>query len=65
MLILITILRLANKQDQASALDESEIVQHFNLEELVNRYHVPCRVVRSHFKIFVKLFKLIDFQFRI
>jgi len=38
------ILILANKQDQASAMDESELVQHFNLEEIVNRYHVPCRV---------------------
>lgn len=46
---------LANKQDQSTALDESEIVQHFNLEELVNKYHIPCRVVCSF--VFINVFK--------
>ena len=38
------ILILANKQDQTNALDESEIVQYLNVEDLVNRYQIPCRI---------------------
>ena len=37
---------LGNKQDLPNALDESEIVQHLNVEELVNKNHIPCRIVR-------------------
>ena len=25
-------------------MDESEIVQYLNIEELVNRYQIPCRI---------------------
>lgn len=38
------ILILANKQDLADSLDESEIVQYLNVEELVNRFQIPCRI---------------------
>lgn len=41
--------RLANKQDQANALDEGEIVQYLNVEELVNRHQTPCRIVSVGF----------------
>lgn len=37
--------RLANKQDSPSAFDESDIVHTLNIEELANRFEVPCRVV--------------------
>jgi hypothetical protein len=30
-----------------NALDESEIVQFLNVEELVNKYQIPCRIVIS------------------
>ena len=29
----------------ANALDESEIVQFLNVEELVNKFQIPCRIV--------------------
>jgi hypothetical protein len=45
--------RLANKQDQPNSLDESEIVQHLNVEELVNRFQIPCRIV-SQFQAEIK-----------
>lgn len=38
------ILVIGNKQDQDNPLDESEIVQYLNLEELVNKFEIPCRV---------------------
>jgi ADP-ribosylation factor-like protein 13B len=38
------ILILANKQDQNNALDESEIVQYLDVEDLVNKFQIPCRI---------------------
>lgn len=38
------ILVIGNKQDSSNPLDESEIVQYLNLEELANKYEIPCRV---------------------
>lgn len=38
------ILILGNKQDMPNALDESEIVHYLNVEELVNRFQIPCRI---------------------
>lgn len=38
------ILILGNKQDMPNALDESEIVQFLNVEDLVNKYQIPCRI---------------------
>lgn len=39
------VLILANKQDASvNAMDESEIVQFLNVEELVNKYEIPCRI---------------------
>lgn len=53
---------LGNKQDLPNALDESEIVQFLNVEELVNRYQIPCRIVisttKQKFKYFFKTVKL-------
>ena len=37
--------RLANKQDKSGALDEVDICDQLNLEELVNKFKTPCRVV--------------------
>ena len=36
---------MGNKQDMPNALDESEIVQFLNVEDLVNKYQIPCRIV--------------------
>lgn len=38
------ILVIGNKQDLNNSLDESEIVQYLNLEELANKFEIPCRV---------------------
>ena len=35
---------LANKQEIPNAMDESEIVQYLNVEELVNKFEIPCRI---------------------
>jgi hypothetical protein len=37
--------RLANKQELPNSMDESEIVQYLNVEELVNKFQIPCRIV--------------------
>ena len=37
-----------------NALDESEIVQFLNVEELVNKYQIPCRIVIILILIFLK-----------
>lgn len=38
------VLILANKAETPNAMDESEIVQYLNIEELVNKYQIPCRI---------------------
>lgn len=38
-------IRLANKQDSSEAVDEVEICESLNVEEVVNQYKCPCRVV--------------------
>lgn len=38
------ILVIGNKQDLINSLDESEIVQYLNLEDLANKFEIPCRV---------------------
>ncbi len=38
------LLMIANKQDLPNAMDESEIVQYLNVEELVNKFQIPCRI---------------------
>jgi len=38
------VLIIANKQELPNAMDESEIVQYLNVEELVNKFQIPCRI---------------------
>ena len=36
---------LANKQDKEGALDEIDLCERLNLENMVNHFKCPCRVV--------------------
>lgn len=41
------VLIIANKQEMPNSMDESEIVQYLNVEELVNKFQIPCRIESS------------------
>ena len=37
--------RLANKQDVKGALDEIDVCEKLRIEDMVNMYKIPCKVV--------------------